>query len=320
MNIKRVLRWIRYPRKAYVEHIEKEKVIFRKYGKEKEKTFYVIRLNLPEVGMLGLHKYVLDHVAYAVDHGYVPVLDSEKYPCLFKEDHEINGTQDPWRYYFEPISEYTVEDCRKYQNVILGRMRFPRYKAIYYYRDKEQNKLPEKAQIHELYEIVERYIRFRPELRMELEEKERHLLEQGRVLGIHVRGTDMYTQGKQHPVPTGETKDFSRIDDIMRQYQLDKILLCTDTESTVNLFRDHYGDKVISMDVVRQENDTKTGIHRDESLAKGRENHKYLLGKEVLIDMYLLSKCTVLLCGPSNVAFASIIYNDNAYEKIYYCV
>jgi hypothetical protein len=45
-----------------------------------------------------------------------------------------------------------------------------------------------------------------------------------------------------------------------------------------------------------------------------RDNHKYLLGKEILIAAYLLSKCKILLYAGSNVtAFASFL-NQNQYD------
>lgn len=53
---------------------------------------------------------------------------------------------------------------RKMKNVIYGRIRFPRYKGIYYYKEKERNVLPTEERIEELHKLVVQYIRFRPEL------------------------------------------------------------------------------------------------------------------------------------------------------------
>ncbi len=142
----------------------------------------------------------------------------------------------------------------------------------------------------------------------------------GQILGVHVRGTDMYRAGKQHPVPTGETKDFSKIDRIIEEYNIDKIFLCSDTESTVKLFRDYYGNRLVTTNSLRQIDDSGCGIHMDKTLGRNRQKHKYLLGEEVITDMYLLAHCNVLLCGASNVAFAALIYNHNLYKKVFYCV
>lgn len=313
MKIKEIIHALRHPRAFRVSEIS----WCKKMGKNPQDTYYIIRCDLPDCGLFAIFMYVLDHIAYAKDHGYIPVVDSERYQCLYKEKKAIYGTKDPWRYYFEPVSEVGVNQCWKFKNVIWGQIKFLRYKGIYYYAQKEKNVLPSKEKISELYELVQEYIRFRPELLKKLE-YQRQLLTGKRILGVHVRGTDMCTAGRQHPIPTGETKDFSIIDKIIQEYQLDGIFLCTDTEDTVKLFREYYGDKVYTTDALRQIGDSTCGIHFDGSLGQGRENHKYLLGEEVITDMYLLAHCKVLVCGPSNVSFAAMIYNNNQYDKIFY--
>lgn len=319
MDIDRVKFIVRHPYRTYRQHIEKEICICKPAGINPNDVYYVIRCDIPRTGLFAIFMYVLDHLAYAEDHGYIPVLDSQRYKCLYKEKTPIYGTRDPWRYYFEPITEISRRNCWKYKNVVYGKIRFLRYKGIYYYKEKEKNVLPSPEHIDELHQLSNRYIKFRPELQDKLDQALKSL--QGeRTLGVHVRGTDMYTAGKQHPVPTGETKDFTKIDKIMQEYHIQKIFLCSDTESTVQLFREYYGDQLITTNALRQIGDNKCGIHMDKELGMGRQNHKYLLGEEVITDMYLLAHCNVLLCGASNVAFAAIIYNHNQYENIFYCV
>lgn len=310
-----------HPYRTYRQHIEKEIYISKPIGKNPNDIYYVIRCDIPRVGLFGIFMYVLDHLAYAKDNGYIPVLDSKRYKCLYKEKKPIYGTTDPWRYYFEPITNITRKNCWKYKNVIYGKIRFLRYKGIYYYREKERNVLPSPERIDELFQLVSQYIRFRPELQVKLEHSLNSLLGGGtRTLGIHVRGTDMYTAGKQHPVPTGETKDFRIIDKIVKEYNIERIFLCSDTESTVKLFQDYYGNLLITTNALRQIDDNGEGIHMDKTLGASRPKHKYLLGEEVITDMYLLAHCNVLLCGASNVAYAALIYNHNLYEKVFYCV
>lgn len=316
MTFRRFLHIVAHPYMTYEEHRVKEINLFKR--RKVKDTYYIIRCDLPKCGLFAIFMYVLDHIAYATDKGYIPILESRNYSCLYKEKKAVLGTRDPWKYYFEPISDVKPMMCWKYGNVLLGAVKFPRYKAIYYYNDKEKNYLPSQQRIDELFVLVNKYIRFRPDLQRNLEERTTILNKFSRVLGVHIRGTDMYTAGKQHPVPSGKSKDFSIIDDIIARHQITGIFLCSDTESTIKLFRDYYSDMVITTDALRQINDGCCGIHQDKTLDKQRKNHKYLLGEEVITDMYLLSKCDVLVCGPSNVAFAAIIYNHNQYDEIYY--
>lgn len=319
MDIDRAKFIICHPYRTYRQHVEKEIYIRKPFGINSSNVYYVIRCDIPRTGLFAIFMYVLDHLAYAEDHGYIPVLDIQRYQCLYKEKMPVYGTKDPWRYYFEPITPISRGDCWKYRNVVYGKIRFLRYKGIYYYKEKEKNVLPPPKRIDELYELASRYIRFRPELQIKLEQALKEL-QGGRILGVHVRGTDMYTAGKQHPVPTGKTKDFTTIDKIMKEYSIERIFLCSDTESTVKLFRDYYGDQLVTTSALRQTDDSGCGIHMDKSREASRPKHKYMLGEEVITDMYLLAHCNVLLCGASNVAFAAIIYNHNQYERIFYCV
>ena len=315
-----LLRKIRHPYRSYKEYLAKEKKIIRKKGQYPDKTFYVIRCDLPECGLFAIYMYVLDHVAYAVDNGYIPVLDIEQYPCLYREDVPVNGTRNPWNYYFKELMPYNQEEIEKCKNVIYSAIKFPHYKALYYYREKEKNVLPSQEHLKELKSIADKYFPFNDDLKNKLENDSKILKQFKRLLGIHVRGTDMYTEGKQHPVPTGDTKDFRTIDNLLKEYNLDGIFLCTDTNSTVEIFKEYYGDRVITTSAVRQIDDSKKGIHKDSSLGMGRSLHKYHLGLEVITDMYLLSQCNVLLCGPSNVPFTALVYNAGQYDKVIYCV
>lgn len=321
MDLERFKFIVRHPYQTYRQHIVKEIRLFKLIGKCPDNIYYVIRCDLPGCGLFAIFMYVLDHLAYAEDHGWIPILDSGRYECLYKEKKPVQGTTDPWKYYFESISDKGVRDCFKLKNVIYGAIKFPRYKGIYYYKDKEKNVLPSEERIDELYKLVEKYIKFRPELQNKLEENLKKLIGSNkRTLGIHIRGTDMYTAGKQHPIPSEKTKDFTLIDGILTEYHIDQIFLCCDTESTVKLFQDYYGEKVRTTNAMRQKDDNGCGIHMDKKLGEGRENHKYLLGEEVIIDMYLLAHCNILLCGSSNVAFTALIYNHNNYDKVFYYV
>ncbi len=316
----RLLRTIRHPYRTYKSYIAKEKRVIRRSGDCPNETFYVIRCNLPECGLFAIYTYVLDHVAYAVDNGYIPVLDIEQYPCLYKEDVPVNGTYNPWKYYFKDLLPYDKEKISRCKNVIYSAIKFPHYKALYYYREKEKNILPSMEQLVELKRYADTYFPINDSLQGKLDESSTMLQRFNRILGIHVRGTDMYTEGKQHPIPTGATKDFSVIDNILEEYQLDGIFLCTDTDSTVTLFKEHYGNRVITTEAVRQVDDSKGGIHKDTSLGNGRVFHRYQLGVEVITDMYLLTQCNVLLCGPSNVPFIALVHNAGNYDKVIYCV
>ena len=312
---------LRHPREFLIKNIQKEFTVKNILGIGHKERYYVIRCNQPNCGMFAIFMYVLDHIAYAKDNGYIPVLEMEKYECLYKEKEKVNGTYDPWQYYFLPVTEVTWKQKWKAHSITYGKMGFLRYKGIYYFAQKWKNILPEKERIAELHNLVEQYIRFRPELQQELESRYREITERyHRILGIHVRGTDMYVAGKQHNKPSSKLVDFSLVREIVEKNNIDGIFLCTDDKGVVAKFKKNFEDTVFVTDSIRQEDGKMEGVHFDQTLGKGRQLHKYLLGKEVITDMYILSKCNVLMCGPSNVAYAAIIYNNCSYEDVIFCV
>ena len=292
----------------------KERRLSKKGKYNSDKTVYVIRCNIPECGFFALLMFVLDHLAVAESRQLIPVVDMENYKNLYSCD-DIKKTRNVWEYYFRPVSEYSLDMVYRSKNVILSEIHFPHYKALYY--NSSENKLPTTQQIGECYRILNKYIFFNPAVQKYLTDALKILSPFKKILGIHIRGTDMYTEGKHHPVPSGKTRDIEMIKEIIAQHEIDGIFVCTDTQSNIDRLKDVFGNLLVYTDSIRQKDNVYIGIHKDVSLKK-RPYHEYFMGLEVLRDMYLLSKCDVLLCGPSNVAFFAMIYNGNKYEKVYY--
>lgn len=313
-NIVDFLRLIKHPKKSLKEFKSRERRLRKKGKYNSDKEFYVIRCDMPECGFFALLMYVLDHLAVAESRRLIPVVDMENYKNIYTCG-DISKTKNVWEYYFQPVSGYSLDVVYRSRNVYLSEIHFPHYKAIYYNR--YENKLPTKQQIAECNRILNKYIFFNTEVNKYLNDAVKILAQLKKVLGIHIRGTDMYTEGKQHPVPSGKTRDIGMIQDIITRHNIDGIFVCTDTECNIERLKTAFGDSVVYTDSVRQKDNVYVGIHKDTNL-KNRPHHEYSMGLEVICDMYLLSKCDVLLCGPSNVAFFAMIYNGNEYEKVYY--
>ena len=93
---------------------------------------------------------------------------------------------------------------------------------------------------------------------------------------------------------------------MMSQYKLDGIFLATDDQEILEQYILHFGDKVEYFnDVIRGNSDVSIAFEET-----NRKYHHYNLGKEVLRDVYLLSKCECLLSGKSRVSFFANIFNQ----------
>lgn len=54
-----------------------------------DKTFYVIRIDFPMAGLFAIVKSYLSHVEYALDRGYIPVIDMKN--CKNQFLNNVNG-------------------------------------------------------------------------------------------------------------------------------------------------------------------------------------------------------------------------------------
>jgi hypothetical protein len=118
-----------------------------------------------------------------------------------------------------------------------------------------------------------------------------------KVLGIHCRGTD-------HPNNTDITKYLKKIENIANDYDI--IFATSDEQSKIDILIEYFGNKLITYPTFRSPN----GLPIHISLRHLYEPN--LIGEEVLIEAYLLSKTDLLLLyTDSNVNFYVRALNPN---------
>lgn len=134
------------------------------------------------------------------------------------------------------------------------------------------------------------------------------------VLGVQVRLTDMT---HYHNVPTLEYY-INKTRNILSSEKPDCIFIASDTEVTVNKFKQAFP----TMDIYYQKNIMRSELEKDaiqpqdrintqNNIVNTRKYHNYLNGKEVLMDILLLSKCDYFLRSHSAVSDIAIIFNKN---------
>lgn len=310
-----IYKFLKHPRESFIRYKGREKKIKNKSNKNADLEFFIIRKNWTD-GFFANFMFVLDNLIISSERGLIPIVDMQNYKTLYSEDKIIFETRNTWEYYFEQVSPFTLDEVYDSKNIILSSMEYPMYKGLYY--NNKNNEIPSKEQIQYLNFILNKYINIKPNIMKKFNEEYKKIQKYNRVLGVHVRGTDMYVEGRHHPVPSYKVKDIKYIKRIILENKIEAILLCSDESKIIDIFKSEFGDKCICTSSLRAKEGSHLGIHVDKSLSKTRDNHNYLLGKEVLIDSLLLSKCNFLLCGPSNVAFASMIFNGCKYENIFY--
>ena len=88
-------------------------------SKNADKTFYVIGWNDEGGGLFWIVNKVCMHIAYALDHGYIPVVDLKNYITQYTLKNEKKNV---WEIFFEQPAGYGLEDIKDSKNVIINRM------------------------------------------------------------------------------------------------------------------------------------------------------------------------------------------------------
>jgi hypothetical protein len=126
-----------------------------------------------------------------------------------------------------------------------------------------------------------------------------------RTLGVHLRGTDKAGEIQ----PPSKIKIVENIKVVVDKYSIEKIFLATDDIEYVKLLENAFGTLLIRPTKRRISTNGKA-IH----LKSFRKN----LNREMIEDVYLLSKCPYILYSKSNVSYLAVIIGLEWYKFIAY--
>ena len=130
-----------------------------------------------------------------------------------------------------------------------------------------------------------------------------------RTLGIHFRGQEM-NRAPGHPFGPTERQIIAAIQAMLNEREFDRIFLVTEDSGYADLLRRQFGSLVIITDSFRTRGENAY-------LTNPRPRHRYLLGREILVDALLLSRCQALISGGSNVVEFAKLFNGNQFEAVW---
>lgn len=262
-------------------------------------VYYIIRRETPWSGFFSNYIYILGHIMYAVQKNYFPVVDMLNYKTLY---YKSGKKKNDWNNFFCDLNGISLETAYKSKNYILSKMEYLKEFSEYGCKDYAFPTVEtKKIQVP----IIKKYIKLRNELVNEFDEDWNKMFSfDDVVIGIHIRGTDMKS-AKGHPIPRSVDDYFKEIDALNGKFT--KLYIATDEDEILQKFINKYKNIAYYQKSFRATIVSTVGIHKQ---ICDRANHNYLLGKEVLKDTYFLSKCSILLCGASNVTNVAILWND----------
>ncbi|MEI3521715.1 MAG: hypothetical protein V8Q40_11990 [Anaerosacchariphilus sp.] len=235
----------------YVKSIVKfkEKETRKKFGNANEKNaIYIIRSSNANAGMFSVVNTVLEHLAYADEKGYIPVIDMKNYPNSYLEEAKFQ-MENSWEYYFYQPSVYakkyvSLEEAYGSKNVILSNM--APILENYHFDSNICDDL-KGAEFIRYKNIFDKYIHFKKKLLADFDEEEKKLFGDRRVLGVLCRGTD-YVKLKPyaHPIQPRVEDNIKLVLKKMKEWDCEYIYLATEDSGYIGTISKTIWRKIVS--------------------------------------------------------------------------
>lgn len=270
-------------------------------GSEEMGSFYYIDMEPSYSGFFADHNRLLSLLYFADYYGLKPVVKySDEY--TYREEHPVNGTSNPFEYYFEQPAGVSPEDLKQYSGVLCCRKENAALAGLLNKNVKGGYGMSEEY-MAELGRISQKYIRLNDTVAPVIEHAIEEMTRQKRTLGVHVRGTDFKRNYNGHPVCVTVEEYLEEAKRLYKEKGYERVFLATDDQKTIQIFQEVFGENLSFYDDVIRSDGDETVMKSTVS----RENHHYLLGLEVLRDMMTLAACDGLVAGLSQVSYSARI-------------
>lgn len=307
MNVKEKLKGITILNKLYVSWKWRERRV--SHGKENpDKIFFVIRRAQCKAGLFSLVMTNMGLVKYALDKGYIPVIDMQSERNTYLEEEQV-GRENAWEFYFEQPCGYSLKDIERSRNIILSRGTIR--KSIFYPGDKMVRN-PDEYQMWR--SLFQRCFHVKKELLEEEQILKKEMFQGKRVLGVLCRGTDYTnTRPKNHPIQPKTEDVIEKVNEVLEQQKCTYVYLATEDDDIYSAFEKRYGEKLKALKTRRYHNTGKENIN--DISAKCGES-RYLLGRDYLMTILLLADCNCLVAGSAGGTYGALLMGSE-YEYCY---
>lgn len=274
------------------------------------KLLFYIGTVAKNCGFFDQHHQLLELLYTADRFGMQPVVFyGEDYLYYDADYSKAIDNQNAFEYYFDPIGYDIYSNFDKANNIIYAQSNHRVYswnrddllENYSLYPNRKRFGLEEKPDpniyIERLAKMQNKYVSLNECVKKKMNYDTKELLSDKRLIGVHARGTDFKTGFKNCAKIVPPEMHLEEVKHLMDKY--DGVFLATDNEETIKLFEAYLGNRLYYYKDVYRSKDNKEGIHYSHD---SRKNHKFLLGYEVLRDMYTLSQTTALVAGHSGVS------------------
>ena len=266
------------------------------YGNaNKNKTYCLIGRSALYAGVTSTVMYMLPDIYWAVEKGYIPVMDFTNVNVPLWQNESRRGLENAWEYYFEqPWGGETLENVYQSKHVI----RLIECPQPWYTPDWQNFLNWSQKDVIFWGDIWRKYVRLNSKLAKRLEEEKRKLFVAGkRTLGVSIRAgmrwgimlkEDLYNG---HPYVDTCEAYIKKTRSLLQEWKCDYVFLGVDDWEYRTKFQEAFGDlcHILKRDQIIHffDNDKpNSNIEIGNDVIKRNE--------EYLIETYLLAQCECL--------------------------
>jgi hypothetical protein len=262
---------------------------------------YIIEQQAYGRGLLSIASAVVCHLHVAHRYQLKPYVDLRSHYSEYKDsEYESSDqciTDNPWEYFFKPVSDLAREDLMQTSFSLHSSVGFP-------------SGYPRKmliSQVQSLRDIAATYLQPVDAIQKDVDVMIQQLRSGGPVLGVHFRGQEQKTM-PYHPLSPTRSQIFSAIDRAFDLHGFVSIFFATEDLDYHDMLKTRYGNRINCMPHFRTRSPVNAyRIHP-------RFMHRYLLGREILTDTLILSRCDGLVSSISNVTEIARSINNGRYN------
>lgn len=277
------------------------------FGKDyPDKVFYVIRRDDRYAGIGSFLITNLGYISYAIRKNYIPIVDMQTYKNIYNKNTDINS----WDIFFQQPCNYSLNDIKNAKNVIISPVypsKFRPNDSMFYFKNKYWY-------LNYWKSVAKKYLKINDDIADDVECIWKSFSNNGslKILGVKLRGTD-YVELKPfgHPIQPTAEEIINKIEKINIKYHFDRILLSTEDKKIYDIFKNKYGEKLISY--------TKNYVTYDSN--KGFINNSFSNedvingGLDYIKSILLLSKCNYLIASRNSGMVASMLFTNKIIYK-----
>jgi hypothetical protein len=227
-------------------------------------------------------------------------VDMETNKTINNEDEKLFDTYNAWEYYFEQI------DINQRKS---NKLDFYNLKRMLHYDKRYTNDDKVCARLRKLFW---NNFKFKKNLKEEIDSFYYDNIKSKNTLGVQIRLTDM---AHGHNVKKLEHY-IIRIKQILaKNKEIKQVFLATDDQEVINVLSRELKVPIIYLEDIYRATKNKPDLLPYDRCECDRPLHKYNLGREVIIDIFLLSKCNqILKADISCVSHLAVFFSDRLEE------